>query len=404
MNLSQFALDPNEPIPFPIKSNDYWDINEDPQQLSLSDLKLIDHNVTKAHVKIPSIFNSQEIKDHPYLHLFPGLQALVNFTRDSDTKPYTPIKHHPYLDHTNMSELGDYNDIYTKFFRPLNGIEQFLFNPWYQPINSIQANATGHYRTGLPYRTWGPHYFGKNSTKGVLSKGIANTLAAAVHPGIEYKPIPISTIDDGLATDWTFEQYLRTPIEEFYNTTLKEGSRTRPSKAFRTPTTRWEFVHPKLPIIRVTSYNSVVLPFIDRDERPSLDNPSRLMQFYKDTGNNSKNSVQERFCKEIDFAKVPQNIKKYGPCGGTSTSTFEHIKHIPPEDLVHLLRAAPPEYFEMFFPNEELNPNSQTTFAVSFIIAFQNRWDSFTNPDRWLIRFHDDLMPRTLLPPLLQAV
>ena len=394
MDLSQFAIDPNEPIPFPIKAHNYSDINEDPQQLYLSTLKSIGQNVTKAHVKIPSIFNSQEIKDHPYLHLFPGLQALVNFTRDDNTppRPYTPIKHHPYLDHAHMSSLSDYEDIETQIFQPLNGIEQFLFNPWYQPINSLLANGTAHFSTGLSYYTWGPHYFGKNSTKGVLSKGIANTLAAAVHPGIEYKPIPISTIDDGLATDWTFEQYLRTPIEEFYFTTLEEGSRTRPSKAFRTPTTRWEFVHPKLPIIRVTSYNTVVLPFVDRDERPSIDRPARLWKFYKEHNNDRR---FEKFCEAIDLNKLPREAKEeYNkkhcpryPALGIST-----------EFLVHLLKAAPPKHFDILFPQEELDPYSTTTFAVSFVIAFQNRWDSFTNPDRWLIRFHDDLMPRPFHP------
>ena len=65
---------------------------------------------------------------------------------------------------------------------------------------------------------------------------------------------------------------------------------------------------------------------------------------------------------------------------------------VPP--LVELLKAAPAEYFEQLFPPKEIAPSTSTTFAVSFVIAFQNRWDSFTNPDRWLIRFHDDLLPR----------
>ena len=37
------------------------------------------------------------------------------------------------------------------------------------------------------------------------------------------------------------------------------------------------------------------------------------------------------------------------------------------------------------------------TFAVSFVISYQNRWTSFRDPNRWLIRFEEDF--HTLPPP-----
>ena len=37
-------------------------------------------------------------------------------------------------------------------------------------------------------------------------------------------------------------------------------------------------------------------------------------------------------------------------------------------------------------------PYTTTHYGVSFVISFQNRWESFTDPNRWLIRFQDDLL------------
>ena len=33
----------------------------------------------------------------------------------------------------------------------------------------------------------------------------------------------------------------------------------------------------------------------------------------------------------------------------------------------------------------------QTQYSVSFVISLQNRWASFNDPNRWIIRFKDDL-------------
>ena len=36
-------------------------------------------------------------------------------------------------------------------------------------------------------------------------------------------------------------------------------------------------------------------------------------------------------------------------------------------------------------------PPPATYYGVTFVVAFQNRWDSFNDPNRWLIRFHDHM-------------
>lgn len=40
-------------------------------------------------------------------------------------------------------------------------------------------------------------------------------------------------------------------------------------------------------------------------------------------------------------------------------------------------------------------PTPATDYTVSFVVTFQNRWESFDNPNRWIIRFKDELEPQT---------
>ena len=37
--------------------------------------------------------------------------------------------------------------------------------------------------------------------------------------------------------------------------------------------------------------------------------------------------------------------------------------------------------------------NAETEYSVSFVISLQNRWTSFDEPNRWVTRFREDLVP-----------
>ncbi len=98
--------------------------------------------------------------------------------------------------------------------------------------------------------------------------------------------------------DWQLGDYLRTPVsrrEEYTKIDLEEDT-------FSVPKTYWEYAHPQLPIVQVTSYSETILPLTP--------------------------------------------------------------------------------------PGQEPTP---TSFAVTFVASFQNRWAAFEDPNRWLIRFEDDL-------------
>ena len=152
-----------------------------------------------------------------------------------------------------------------------------------------------------------PHWFGENSTRGVIADAVARALEQARRPGAEEHPVPtFNTMPSN--TPWEKAVYggnrdlashLRTPIETMYGDELPRGVNTG---AYRMPFVQWEFLHPSLPIIRVTSFVARTLPLAHPGEEPRT-----------------------------------------------------------------------------------------TPFAVSFVISFQNRWTSFEDPNRWLIRFEDEI-------------
>ena len=52
-----------------------------------------------------------------------------------------------------------------------------------------------------------------------------------------------------------------------------------------------------------------------------------------------------------------------------------------------LMNPGSPEHPEVkHYPNENI-----TRYSVSFVISLQNRWTSFDDPDRWIVRFGEDL-------------
>ena len=314
MDLEQFALNPNEPIPQP---------------------NLGDWGQTSESSRYPdTMFGYFETRDHPYLHLFPGLLNNVNIARKKGYDSHPPgntIEYNPYNPpwHWDGDALEDYN---------FHGdITYFIYHPWFEPLRGTEMYE-GRGKTLLIQNSdfyfpetgsgetrklaLGPHWFGRHSLRGTLAKAVAEGLEQARTAGVENRPIPWRvnhygdyqwrSEDRTYENKWSLEEYLRTPVFRDDGVKYRE-KRPRSSMnrneidilkgAYRMPTVHWEFVHDKLPVIRVTAYNQTILPL------------------------------------------------------------------------------APPE-----------QKRGEIQFAVSFVISFQNRWASFDDPNRWLIRFEEDLL------------
>ena len=320
MDLDQFALDPNEAIPLPYSTfGGEW------------------YNETFRKDHPPTLFDYEEVRDHPYLHLFPGLRGYVEGFQKMEAEgrglPFErEFQYHATRDPDSINFIGNWN-LPGKRFTHLGGITQFIYHPWFEPVEYRELKeGTTLVSTQTPLdryqRAEGdtikfvamPHWFGENSTRGVIADAVARALEQARRPGVEEHPVPTFNIAHGrrhgekavYGGNRDLASHLRTPIETMYGDKLPQGVS---DSAYRMPFVQWEFLHPSLPIIKVTSFVARTLPLANPGEEPRT-----------------------------------------------------------------------------------------TAFAVSFVISFQNRWTSFEDPNRWLIRFkgkiernqelHERMFPR----------
>ena len=111
--------------------------------------------------------------------------------------------------------------------------------------------------------------------------------------------------------DWTLNEYIRTGVE-YPGPSTSSSFKHSQVESHNIPQVTWEFLDPKLPILRVTAHAQQRLP---------LTNPG-----------------------SPEHPKFKNHSAKY-----------------------------------------------ITRYSVSFVISLQNRWTSFDDPDRWIVRFGEDL-------------
>ena len=288
MDLDEFALDPDEPIEWGGGSS------------------LMEHPM---------------VHEHPFLHLFPSIQEYI----DEQEKP-RDLWYNP----NNRSEI---HEMFRKRNRQdisaaRNGIIYFIYHPWFEPVH---FGNDLRYADNAPYGGWEkkrgsffsarwPHWFGDNSTRGILLGTVTGLLEEAKAPGVT--PHPSGWWKEGTrynryddennleARDWTLEEFTANTISFTENDRVEADDYTRPLTGINrheTPRVEWEILHPQLPILRVTVHTDQFLPL--------------------------------------------------APAGA-----------------------------------ERLVPRKDgTRYSVSFVMTLQNRWASFDDPNRWIVRFREDL-------------
>ena len=308
MNLDQFALDPTKPI-------------------------------EKFNIPEAWKFPRSTVENHPYLHMFPDLELLTKNTK-IEKPDYSRWPDVFYAPHASLGDVKNH-PTGTEYFKPVDPITYFIYHPWFEQIN---IEPDGYIYPGLgshrikvgryggetrrelsnlrnPYVQYGPYWFGKSSTRGVLSDAIAGMMKDAAYPTTELMPLkwqlgasiyefihPGETVTE---YNWKLDDYLRTTVNKYSEDVTKvrlHSSQVRYDisqgfhKHYISPEIKWEFVHPKLPIIRVTAQNSKVLPLtLPRLEKPepteysvsfvisfqnrweSLDDPNRWVKRFKET-------------------------------------------------------------------------------------------------------------------------
>ena len=247
MDLGQFALDPAAEIPMPNTRRG--------KPMSLS-------NLERPDTHPPGKFNLAEVRDHPYLHMFPGLKYAVELAAENSPRDDL-VEYGPRMELGPMHS-GKVVQIADADFIPQDGISRFIYNPWFEPISTrdyehlIEQGVYNWFGYGYAHFSYGPHWFGNNSTRGTLSVAVAKALEEAKQPGVVARPIPWQTYSDNYEeVAWRLDDYLRTPVYEFHQ---HHGEFKLDEHSFRVPTTYWEFVHPNLPIVKITSHVATLLP------------------------------------------------------------------------------------------------------------------------------------------------
>ena len=294
-DLDQFALNPTQPIPLPI-------IREKGELVRIETLEELKEDLIHDSHPFPQWFLYENIRDHPYLHIFPRLQHTAHAEEPPDQIKDIAFKFkdsRPYIDPTQAAE----------------GITRFIYFPWFEP-------STGRFKHV---------HFGNDSTREVLAQAVTKAMEEAKYPTA--RPMPTLWGEKGIR-EWRLGSFLRRPA-------YMAGEEISYDKWFENrrydhvaPVTHWEFLHLQLPIVRVTSYNTVMLPLTVSSEDFSY---KSLTDPHPDL-NSQKRQIEED----------AKNLR--GRIG----------------DMV------------------------PTTFAVSFVVSFQNRWTSFEEPNRMMNRFPDD--------------
>ena len=370
IDLEQFALDSDEPIEFRGNERRAW---------------------------ILSKMSYPLVHQHPYLHIFPALEEIVGVqTKKESTRDilYTPTwwgyprkidKDRFRSADTEETEQTRQTSFWTRSQQSqdisagASRMTYFIYHPWFEPVffegesdtyRRAKYDQLYHSAQREVGRYWlqgtGPYWFGNNSTRGVLAETVAALMEKAVRPGSEpaqreWWPKDHREHRQYLfgekpeLWDWTMEEYIRTTT----SITGKDKPDASDIRNHATPQVEWEIIHPQLPILKITAHADQRLPIKGPPPRPVNQITSETEREYVLFKRNNRNELR--------------NL--------TEEEKLERFL----EDLN-----------ERNMDNWKRSKGGDTKYSVSFVMSLQHRWTSFQDPNRWIVRFKEDM---ALYPP-----
>ena len=259
----------------------------------------------------------EEYRDHPYIHMFPALQMQIReISREAERlgeNPPREFSHQLYEKAFNHDDKSE--------FRPRYGVEHFLAHPYWEPLleTSIQTRKTQEISDWLrtPYGDFNARHFGKTSTRQIIADAVETMLDEAMLPTV--KPYKLPWLDEPArhTNPPPLGEYIKTAIAPNHSSPSHDVIGI-PFPAYMPPKSNWDFVDPKLPIIKVAATTETTLPL----------------------------SAEEADTEQWPFApRVNESIPQI------------------------------------------------SKYTVHFVIAFQNRWRSFSDHNRWVLRFTESMRP-----------
>ena len=257
IDLEQFALDPDEPIPF-------TRTQPRPNQVSL--------------MKYP------EVHEHPYLHLFPELKHMASQSeRDISYIPFMSVDSDTFHENSKHFDLAGLH----------NGLTYFIYNPWFEQMQYQHPDRriTPYLPTERKYlgrQDAEPYWFGNNSTRGILAETVTKLLEEAKLPSAEpyprdwwtqheYSGQKTMEPDSFAPRDWTLDEYIRTGVQ-YPGPEDGTGSFKHWQVEFHNiPQVTWEFLDPKLPILQRHRPRPTTAP----PDEPSITRTARTQKLLK---------------------------------------------------------------------------------------------------------------------------
>lgn len=220
---------------------------------------------------------TSNLAEHPHLNAFPL------------------IKHRQQLGQTTINpHFSTTQNLVGTNYKPFTGMETFLRCPFCHPIDASDFYTRGVLGFGTNHIAYGPHNFGEDSVMTVISKAMAQRMQTTLvsdaqsfqlslpsietitaRNGVEYTlTTPIDRYNPG-----NLANYIRTPIiadeQPILDDAYNRGLALYPS--FQPPLVNWEMLHPTLPIIQVTAWGELLLPYKPPSQNQDAVQPTKYI-------------------------------------------------------------------------------------------------------------------------------
>ena len=288
------------------------------------------------------------MREHPYVHIFPDLEefAALDLPWDQlgNTMEYRPTLGQGTIEYRYGRRGADINTLNLRtntidISTAKNGLTYFIYNPWFEPV-----------------------FVGEDSLE-ENDRRLAENASSSYHVGSYYRP------EVGLGPYWFGNNSSRGVLAETVAELLEEAKEPQVIPAQR----GWWMIKP------------------GRPGRTYEVNLGKLRDWTIEEYISTTVSSFESLRSGTD-AETGQNIEINRP---TPKVEWE-ILH-PQLPILRITAHAEGQNLPLTNPNEE-EQQGLTSYSVSFVMSVQHRWDSFQDPNRWIIRFKEGL---ALYPPPL---
>ena len=348
---NKVSEDPGDLIPEDPQFNDQILLQDiyarmDLDQFGLDPNEPIENNTS-------TYMDPEMLRNHPYLHLIPDLDNYM-MTRTGITKDvsYSPWRSYPSPPEERRLDFGSVYRPYPDISAARGPITYFIYHPWFEPVfmndwkGRESLGGTAGSKAGYRYEA-GPYWFGENSLRGVLADTVEKLMEEAMVPDAEPHPRLWwreaqpdgngSLVYNGITNTWFEERDWR--LGEFIRTTDSAPFEGSAGRGIYPEESREKF---------------------NWHKTPGID--------------------WEIIHPELPILRVTAHAKHELPLKRGGLDPGEKVQRVRGDGIESLVK---------------------TIYSVSFVVAFQNRWSSFHEPNRTIIRFREELEPHEWQPHAL---